>query len=182
MKLFKNVDIEDLNKILNEGILPISKTSNNNWDGGRRADNSKDVVYLFEAKENGDSFTQYGLVLLEVEVEDAVHNELLPTDVNKGLYEEYVASMVAVEDIKAIYIPKMFKETIEDIYEIVLPKTAQFVEVDFKYHTSNESVTKENVQEIFQKTARLSTNDFNYLRGLADNRMVDCECKWNYKI
>lgn len=182
MKLFKNVDIDDLNKILNEGILPISQTGNNNWAGNKRADNSEDVVYLFKAKETGDSFTQYGLVLLEVEVENAVHNELLEKDVNQGLYEEYIVPMVAVEEIKAVYIPKIFKTKIEDVYEIVPPKNTKFVEVEFECHTSNEAVTKENVQDIFKKTANLSTNDFNYLRAVANNRMVDCEFKWKYKI
>ena len=182
MRLFKNVDIEDLNKILKEGILPVSKTQNNNWNKGRRANNSKDVVYLFKAKENGDSFTQYGLVLLEVEVEDATSNEMLEQDVNRGLYEEYVAPMVAAEKIVNVYIPKIFKRRIEDIYEVALPNNVNYVEVEFDCHTSNKAVTKENVQDIFAKTAPLSTNDFNYLRGLANNRMVDCEYKWKYKI
>lgn len=49
MKLYKNVDILDLNNILKNGILPISKTGNDNWSENKRSNNSKDVVYLFEA-------------------------------------------------------------------------------------------------------------------------------------
>jgi hypothetical protein len=31
MKLYKNVDIKDLESILENGILPISVTGNDNW-------------------------------------------------------------------------------------------------------------------------------------------------------
>ena len=63
MKLFKNVDFRDLPAILAEGILPISVTGNDNWDDGRRASNSREVVYLFNA-ERGASFVNYGTALI----------------------------------------------------------------------------------------------------------------------
>ena len=45
MKLYKNVDILDLENIMRDGILPISQTNNDNWSDGNRSNNSKDVVY-----------------------------------------------------------------------------------------------------------------------------------------
>lgn len=65
MKLYKNVDIKDLQAILREGIQPISVTGNNNWSDGKRASNSEDVVYLFETiKGESNTFPQYGMALL----------------------------------------------------------------------------------------------------------------------
>lgn len=51
MRLFKNVDIINLEKILNEGILSLEEFGNNNWDDGYRADNARDVVYLSDKRE-----------------------------------------------------------------------------------------------------------------------------------
>ena len=101
MKLYKNVSSEDLDKILKEGILPISKTGNDNWEGNRRANNSTEVVYLFNPTSEVKSFTQYGDVVLEVEVE-AYLNEIAPNDSNRGQYEEYIASEVKPEEIVGV--------------------------------------------------------------------------------
>lgn len=98
MKLYKNVSSEDLEKILKEGILPISKTGNDNWEGNRRANNSTEVVYLFNPTTDVTSFTQYGDVVLEVEVE-AYRNEIAPNDSNRGQYEEYIVTEVKPEQI-----------------------------------------------------------------------------------
>lgn len=98
MKLYKNVSSEDLEKILKEGILPISKTGNDNWEGNRRANNSTEVVYLFNPTSDITSFTQYGDVVLEVEVE-AYRNEIAPNDSNCGQYEEYIVAEVKPEQI-----------------------------------------------------------------------------------
>lgn len=98
MKLYKNVSSEDLEKILKEGILPISKTGNDNWEGNRRANNSTEVVYLFNPTSDVTSFTQYGDVVLEVEVE-AYRNEIAPNDSNRGQYEEYIVAEVKPEQI-----------------------------------------------------------------------------------
>ena len=84
MKLYKNVDIIDLNNILKNGILPISKTGNDNWSENKRSNNSMDVVYLFEALNQGDSFMHYGLVLIEIDKNDAILNEIDDFDINKG--------------------------------------------------------------------------------------------------
>lgn len=98
MKLYKVVSSEDLEKILKEGILPISKTSNDNWEDDKRANNSTEVVYLFNPLTEQKHFTQYGDVLLTVET-TAYKNELAPNDVNKGKYEEYITYEVKPEEI-----------------------------------------------------------------------------------
>ena len=101
LKLYKIVAREDLDKILKEGILPISKTGNNNWEGGRRADNSTEVVYLFKPLTEQLNFSQYGDTLLEVET-TAYKNEILPSDRNRGKYEEFIAFEVKPEEIKGV--------------------------------------------------------------------------------
>lgn len=101
LKLYKVVAKEDLEKILKEGILPISKTGNNNWEGNRRADNSTEVVYLFNPLTEQLNFTQYGDVILEVET-SAYKNEIAPKDVNIGKYEEFITQEVKPEEIKGV--------------------------------------------------------------------------------
>lgn len=101
LKLYKIVAKEDLEKILKEGILPISKTGNDNWEGNRRADNSTEVVYLFKPLTDQLNFTQYGDVLLEVET-TAYRNEILPGDINRGKYEEFITFEVKPEEIKGV--------------------------------------------------------------------------------
>lgn len=101
LKLYKIVAKEDLEKILKEGILPISKTGNNNWEGNRRADNSTEVVYLFNPLTEQLNFTQYGDIILEVET-TAYRNEIAPKDVNVGKYEEFITYEVKPEEIKGV--------------------------------------------------------------------------------
>ena len=101
LKLYKIVDREDLDKILKEGILPISKTGNDNWENNRRADNSIEVVYLFKPLTEQLNFSQYGDVLLEVET-IAYKNEILPYDRNRGKYEEFITYEVKPEEIKGV--------------------------------------------------------------------------------
>lgn len=132
MKLYNNVDILDLNNILKNGILPISKTGNDNWGDGNRSNNSKDVVYLFEALNQGDSFMHYGLVLIEIDIDDAILNEIDDFDINKGEYIEYIASEVPVNNIKRIYIPKIFEEPLRAKYEVDFSEIdVKFVDVEF---------------------------------------------------
>lgn len=186
MKLYKNVDILDLENIMREGILPISKTGNNNWGDGNRSNNPKDMVYLFEALNQGDSFTHYGLVLLEIDIDDAVLSEIDDFDINKGQYIEYIASDVPVNNIKGIYIPKIFKEPIMAKYEVDFSEiNVKFVDVEFSVYSSelDEYVLADDEDKsIFIDTANLSTSDFNYLRGIKNNRMLDCQKKWRYMI
>lgn len=186
MKLYKNVDILDLENIMREGILPISKTGNNNWGDGNRSNNPKDMVYLFEALNQGDSFTHYGLVLLEIDIDDAVLSEIDDFDINKGQYIEYIASEVPVNNIKGIYIPKIFEEPIMAKYEVDFSEiNVKFVDVEFSVYSSelDEYVLADDEDKsIFIDTANLSTSDFNYLRGIKNNRMLDCQKKWRYMI
>lgn len=48
MILYKNVDICDLVSIMEKGILSLDACGNNNWDDGKRGENSTSVVYLFQ--------------------------------------------------------------------------------------------------------------------------------------
>lgn len=98
MKFYKVVSSEDLEKILKEGILPISKTGNDNWENDGRADNSTEVVYLFNPLTEKKDFKQYGDVLLTVET-TAYKNEIEPNDANKGKYEEYITFEVKPDEI-----------------------------------------------------------------------------------
>lgn len=110
MKLFHNADINDLNSIVKEGLLPLSVTKNDNWSGGRRSDNSRDVVYLFNSISKQNSFIQYGAALIEVDVDNATKSELLERDANRGKYEEYTIDRVPADKIRKIYIPRIFKD------------------------------------------------------------------------
>lgn len=161
MKLFKNVDIEDIKAIIESGILPISKTGND-WNTSNRVQNSKDVVYLFQAATELNTFTQYGVVLLEVEVE-ATENNLEDNDHNKGLYTEFITTEVKPEQIKSIYIPEIFKSRISEYVD--------GINVTYVKMTADKD---EATIERFAKTANLSTNNFNFFRGLtAENWMID---------
>lgn len=186
MKLYKNVDILDLNNILKDGILPISKTGNDNWGENKRSNNSKDVVYLFEALNQGDSFMHYGLVLIEIDINDAVLNEIDDFDINKGEYIEYIASEVPVNNIKGIYIPKIFEEPLRAKYEVDFSEIdVKFVDVEFLVYSPELGeyiLANDEDKSIFVDTANLSTSDFNYLRGIKNNRMLDCQKKWRYII
>lgn len=186
MKLYKNVDILDLENIMREGILPISQTHNDNWSDGNRSNNSKDMVYLFEALNQGDSFVNYGLVLIEVDIDDAILNEIDDFDINKGQYIEYIASKVPVSNIKGIYIPKIFEGPLRAKYEADFSEIdVKFVDVEFLVYSSELSeyiLANDDDKSIFVDTANLSTSDFNYLRGIKNNRMLDCQKKWRYII
>lgn len=186
MKLFKNVDILDLENIMRDGILPISKTGNDNWGENKRSNNSKDVVYLFEAINQGDSFMHYGLALIEVDINNAILNEIDDFDINKGEYIEYIASEVPVSNIKGIYIPKIFEEPLRAKYEVDFSEIdVKFVDVEFLVYSPELGeyiLADDEDKSIFIDAANLSTSDFNYLRGIKNNRMLDCQKKWRYMI
>lgn len=186
MKLYKNVDILDLENIMQEGILPISQTHNDNWSDGNRSNNSKDMVYLFEALNQGDSFMHYGLVLIEIDIDDAILNEIDDFDINNGEYIEYIASEVPVSNIKGIYIPKIFEEPLRAKYEVDFSEIdVKFVDVEFLVYSPELGeyiLADDEDKSIFVDTANLSTSDFNYLRGIKNNRMLDCQKKWRYII
>ena len=185
MILYKNVGIEDLEKILKEGVLPISKTENDNWGNNRRALNSKDVVYLFLPKKR-NYMPNYGLVLLEVDVEHAIKTTFAVGDNNADNYDEYIIAQVYPEQIKNIYIPEIFKNRkIEDMPEnikrYILQENNGIVDT-LKNYLSDETfkkiifakcsatieglpATKEELL-LFGQTATINSSWFNYFRGL----------------
>lgn len=175
MKLFKNVDIKDLKSIVANGILPISATGNNNWKDGNRANNSTEVVYLFDTTSVSNSFVKYGAALIEVEVEDAIISEIENNDVNKELYNEYTVKKVEVANIKKIYIPSIFKDYIDNalIGGIEISWcgiSAKMYDDDYNCVDAYSIVLAQ-----FAKTAPIGdANDYNYFRGVNTNRhMID---------
>lgn len=174
MKLYKNVDIADLKNILSEGILPISKTGNDNWSSKKRANNSKDVVYLFSPTSEINSFPNYGVALLEVEVDEALQNEFNATDVHKNDYKEFIINEVNCSKIKKIYIPKIFKQFINE--ELIKDINISWCEMtaDFYNDYTFEKAPAEMVEQ-FAKTAPIEKATENFFRGVTSNkkRMID---------
>lgn len=127
---YKNVDICDLNSILRLGILSSNASGNDNWVSGKRTCNSKDVVYLFIPTGYENSFVQYGAALIEVEV-DGYENELLDGDINRGKYIEYVCDCVPKENIRAVYIPKIFRDQVH-----ISNSKIKFVDMEAKIFSS----------------------------------------------
>ncbi len=177
MKLYKNVDIKDLENILENGILPISVTGNDNWEEGYRSNNSKDVVYLFNALNHGDTFVNYGLALIEVEVE-ATENWNEQADANKGSYVEYICNKVLPEQITNVFVPSFIDCNDSRVTKVEYTCDAYIV-VKNEYKLVNlEGALKER----FEATAKTSTSDFNYLRGVnKDRTMIDPE-NWKYNF
>ena len=180
MKLYKNVDIKDLKNILSEGILPISKTNNNNWDSGKRADNSSDVVYLFSSVSSQNSFPRYGVALVEVSVE-ATENIIANNDANSGEYIEYIAEEVAPANILKVYIPEIFKSYINA--ELLEAVKVTWVELTAEVYGENvlENADQELLRQ-FAKTAPLSTSEFNFFRGVKENKEMFNLYNINYAL
>lgn len=161
MKLFKNVGLQELKDILKNGILPISVTGNDNWEENYRSNNSREVVYLFKPKGKLNTFMQYGLVLLEVETENVVKNEFMENDINKDFYDEYVKNEIKPEEIKSIYIPKIFRKQIEKT-NFLKGIENQIIWVDLK----------ESPEELKDYEDTVNVSDFyNYLRGKLNARV-----------
>ena len=191
---YKNVDICDLPSILSKGILSLNKSGNDNWINGKRVNNSRDVVYLFRPTGYENSFVQYGVALLEVEV-DGVENEMMDTDVNRGKYIEYICDCVPPENIKAVYIPKIFKDKISyrnskikwvdmeakvfssELFSANMDKygTKGFLGLielpdDFDDKLNYENCSNE-LLKLFANTALIEdSSEFNYFTGLLPNR------------
>jgi len=141
MILFKNVDLIDLPAILEKGILPISKTGNNNWEDNKRVNNSKEHVYLFSPIEGKKhSFVQYGIVLLEVDVPLAKESKMAENDSNQGEYLEYIVEEVKPDEIKRVYIPSLFKE-----YPCVETMGNEYYPDPYKIVEEFDSITKEKI-------------------------------------
>lgn len=180
MKLYKNVDVCDLDSILKNGILSMDDCGNNNWSDCKRADNATDVVYLFNPKTCVNSFTRYGIALVEVEVFDAKKNQMFENDVNISMYDEYIISSVSTSEIKAVYIPKIFKDKI-NLPESVSDKITWCDMVCnyyyFNGHFDEKAVATNDVLNTFANTARVDrSNAFNFFRGISEkNTMIDLD-------
>ena len=176
MILYKNVDIKDLESILSKGILSLNVSGNNNWDDGKRADNSCDVVYLFNPLTEQNSFCNYGAVLLQIDIPDneVKENQLLENDRYNGKYIEYITDEVSVQYIKTIYIPKIFKERI-DLPENILSKITWCGMKANYYGDGNKENCPDDILEQFAKTAEImDASEFNFFRGITDRRtMID---------
>lgn len=174
MTLYKNVDIKDLESILSKGILSLNESGNNNWDYGKRVNNSCDVVYLFKPLSKENSFCNYGVALLEIDIPDNVvmESSLDNNDVNKGKYIEYITDKVPVEYIKAIYIPELFKNRVDLTEEITLKIIWCEMKANYYGNSGKENCPNE-VLERFAKTAKImDSSTFNFFRGEFENREV----------
>lgn len=176
MILYKNVDIKDLESILTKGILSLNASGNNNWDDGERADNSCDVVYLFKPLTEENSFCNYGVALLEIDIPDdkIKENQLLENDIYNGKYVEYITDKVEIDCIKSIYIPKLFKNRVVLPIEIM----SKFTWCDIKANYYGDSVRENCPDEVlkqFAKTAEImDASSFNFFRGVSEKReMID---------
>jgi hypothetical protein len=195
---YKNVDICDLPSIMSKGILSMDKGGNNNWESDKRANNATDVVYLFRPTGYENSFVNYGVALLEVEV-DGVENEILDHDVNKGKYKEYICDCVPPENIRAIYIPEIFKDRVKfrhpklkwcgmeakvfssELYDANREKYGtydkftgrkQLWDVDYDEST-NYMEASDELLDLFAKTANINcSSDYSYFTGVLPNNEV----------
>ena len=174
MILYKNVDIKDLESILSKGILSLNVSGNNNWDDGKRADNSCDVVYLFRPLTEENSFCNYGVALLEIDIPDdkIKENQLLENDRYNGKYIEYITDEVSVQYIKTIYIPELFKERI-DLPENILSKITWCGMKANYYRDSVRENCPDEVLKQFAKTAEImDASEFNFFRGVTEKREI----------
>ena len=176
MILYKNVDIKDLESILTEGILSLNVSDNNNWDEGKRADNSCDVVYLFRPLTEENSFCNYGVALLEIDIPDdeIKENQLLENDRYNGKYVEYITDKVEVDCIKSIYIPKLFKNRVVLPIEIMSRITWCDIKANHYGDDGRENCPDEVLKQ-FAKTAEImDASEFNFFRGVTEKRtMID---------
>lgn len=174
MILYKNVDIKDLGSILSKGILSLNESGNNNWDDGKRADNSNDVVYLFKPLTEENSFCNYGAALIEIDIpDDKVHeNKMVTNDKYNGKYTEYIVDKVPSNYIKAIYIPEMFKERIKLPEDIIFQITWCGIRANY-YGDGDKENCPDNVLEQFAKTAEIiDASEFNFFRGITERRTI----------
>lgn len=192
MILYHNCDYRDLPSILKDGILPMSKTGNNKWENKKRVNNSENVVYLFKPVGKQNSFTQYGICLIEVEI-DATENILDEFDCNHGKYAEYVTEYVPANQIKAIYIPKILKDRLSSEFNSeILAKITwcdfyaeeidDYIETGFcKGYFIYKQISEERLSE-FARTAELRVGGWLYFRGIDDTRHMIELCNIVYKL
>ncbi|AYV94681.1 hypothetical protein [Fusobacterium necrophorum] len=175
MKLYHNCDVADLEKILKEGLQPLSVTKNDRWESNSRGNNSTDVVYLFKPISELNSFPLYGIVLLEVEVE-ATRNEMASNDKYYGIYEEFVVPEVRPEKIKKIMIPAIFAEKTKKYLSQETLKKVEFVAMTAKILEDTKIEAAEELLERFAKTCGISLEEERYFTGVKKNRQIISLC------
>lgn len=188
MRLYKNVDICDLESISEKGILSLKESGNNNWSSSKRVDNSIDVVYLFSPIGMINSFPKsYGIALIEIELDEnqVSRNQMVDNDVNKSNYIEYVTERVSPDKITRILIPSVFKSRI-NLPDNVMSKiewcemSAQiitgFVPAEGKLFGGKlvyEDCDKEILKNLADTTP-LDSNQLNFFRALSpENKIID---------
>lgn len=174
MILYKNVDICDLESICKNGILSMYECGNNNWNDGKRSDNSTSVVYLFSPIKTQNSFPNYGVALLEIDCLEATEHEMSDMDIHKYDYTEYITNKVHPSQIKRILIPEIFKPYINIPESITVCWCG--IEADCWTESGHNKASNE-ILEKFARTAKLMTSDsFNFFRGTNDdNTMIDLD-------
>ncbi len=175
MRLFKNVDICDLSSILDKGIISIDEGGKDNWEDGRRADNPTDVVYLFQPiSGKSNAFPNYGVALLEVNIDDAELSSLEDSDAHKEDYIEYTAQKVEPEDIKAIYIPSIFKTRLYDMPEDIKDRiTWCGMSAEAYGKEELEKASEKTLQEFAETAAIKDSTVFNFFRGTRGRAVFD---------
>lgn len=188
MFLYHNADLKDINNIIEKGLLPMSATGNNRWVSDERADNSTDIVYLFKPLGKQNSFTKYGMVLIEVEVDNAEKSSLSSTDKNYGKYDEYITSHIPPESITRVFIPSIFMSRITGLSESTMLKLiwcemdaevfSEYIpNPDDPYGCGGTSVYKPVTDKelaMFAGTAPIYVDEFNYFRGIDESdEMID---------
>lgn len=182
MKLYHNADIADINAILKNGLLPMDITGNDKWEC-RRVNNRTDVVYLSSPIGKQNSFVNYGICLIEVDVDNAEKNQIEENDVNKDNYREYIIFTVKPDQIKAVYIPEIFRDKaekyIDDFDKVIWCKmyaeeiTGVIRHDIFDVEIIYTKVSDETLHQ-FAQTAPIEVEAYNYFRGVADNKeMID---------
>lgn len=170
MKLFKNVDLCDLESILTKGILSLDECDNDNWDSGKRADNATNVVYLFNPTGKQNSFPYYGIVLVEVEAE-AEKSDISEHDAYYGRYEEYVCTKIDPEQIKMVYIPEIFKNKVPISHSKI-----RYVKLEATHYDEDTDIPEripctDIILKRFAETAPIAdSTEFNFFRGVTEKR------------
>lgn len=171
MILYKNVDICDLKSIMEKGILSLDACGNNNWDDGKRGENSTSVVYLFQPLTKENSFPEYGAALLEIDC-SADRSEMPDFDVHKGKYEEYITEQVLPSQIRRIFIPKIFKPYIEAPTNLDICWCQ--MEADYYGDGGLEKCSSEILEQFARTAPFMSAKAFNFFRGMnKDRTMID---------
>lgn len=171
MILYKNVDICDLKSIMEKGILSLDACGNNNWDDGKRGENSTSVVYLFQPLTKENSFPEYGAALLEIDC-SADRSEMPDFDVHKGKYEEYITEQVLPSQIRRIFIPKIFRPYIEAPTNLDICWCQ--MEADYYGDGGLEKCSSEILEQFARTAPFMSVEAFNFFRGMnKDRTMID---------